>query len=385
VTDQPDPSSGDIPEVIPTEHIAPETPPVAPDSSTAAPDSLPDYGTPNVAASASPVPVTEMAEDSPVAAPTTQATSPASSGAAPAKRARPAAGSQRAQPVRTQRSQANERFTVVTVVSAFRSLIVTFAAAVIVATIFMWWTSPDVLSAKTRGNLAIAQATAARSFITSTALPTPIWFNRIGVIAGHSGIAAYGPTKGNVDPGTVCPDGFTEASVTMNVAKQVVATLQGRGFTVDLLQEWDPRLEGYQAAAFISLHADSCDNFNDGFNHTGFKATYGTQRFTARERDEALNECMRQNYSGVTGLPFTPGSITTAMTDYHAFHQIAPSTPAVILELGFLSYDRDLLQNHTDKLTQGVVNGFLCFLTPSALATNQAPTVPAVPTATRKP
>ena len=77
--------------------------------------------------------------------------------------------------------------------------------------------------------------------------------------------------------------------------------------------------------------------------------------------------------------------ITEAMTDYHAFHQIAPSTPAIILELGFLSYDRDLLQNHTDKLTQGIVNGFLCFLTPAALATNQAPTVPAVPTATRKP
>ncbi len=309
---------------------------------------------------------------------------------APPKKSTRAANAQRAQQSqRIQQSQRQERFTFVTVVSAFRSLIVTFAAAVIAATIFMWWTSPDFLSAKTRGSLAIAQATAVQSVITPTALPTPIWFNRIGVVAGHSGIATYGTTKGNVDPGTVCPDGFTEASVAMNVAKQVVATLRGRGFTVDLLDEWDLKLDGYQAAAFISLHADSCDTFNDGYNHTGFKVTYGTQRFTARDRDEALNECMRQNYSAVTGLPFTPGSITESMTDYHAFHQIAPTTPAVILELGFLSYDRDLLQNHTDKLAQGIVNGFLCFLSPTTLATNQPPTgAPArtgAPTVTRKP
>jgi hypothetical protein len=75
------------------------------------------------------------------------------------------------------------------------------------------------------------------------------------------------------------------------------------------------------------------------------------------------------------------------MTDYHAFHEVATTTPAVILELGNLSYDRDLLQNHTDKLAQGIVNGFLCFLAPKTL--NQGPTnTPervVVPTATHKP
>jgi N-acetylmuramoyl-L-alanine amidase len=271
-----------------------------------------------------------------------------------------------------------EHFTLITIVSTMRSLIVTFAAAVVAATVFMWWTSPDFIAAPVRGALAPVQRTAERSAATPTGLPTPPWFNRIGVLAGHSGKRGENIPD---DPGAVCPDGFFEASVTLNVAKQVVALLQGRGYTVDLLEEYDNnRLNGYQAAAFISLHADSCEDFNDGFNHSGFKVTYPTTRFTARERDEALNDCVRQNYAGVTGLPFTPGSITENMTQYHAFRKLAGSTPAVILELGFLSYDRDLLQNRSDRVAQGIVNGLLCFVEPVALATNQPLGTP-VPTA----
>lgn len=123
----------------------------------------------------------------------------------------------------------------------------------------------------------------------------------------------------------------------------------------------------------------SCENFNDGFNHSGFKSTYPTERFSARERDERLNTCIRENYGSITGLPFTPGSITRNMTEYHAFHQMAPSTPAIILEVGMLSYDRDLLQNHTDQLAQGIVNGLLCFLNPVSLATNAAPVFTPLP------
>jgi N-acetylmuramoyl-L-alanine amidase len=183
----------------------------------------------------------------------------------------------------------------------------------------------------------------------------------------------------------------------MAVARQVVAALKGRGYTVDLLEEWDLRLENYQAAAFISIHADECTNFNDGYNHSGFKSSYPIERFTVRARDEQLNDCIRENYGRVTGLPFTPGSITEAMTKYHAFHEsqghpgIALTTPGIILELGILSYDRDLLQNGTDKMTQGVFNGLLCFLDPQSLATSQAGLTPppnngvVTPTATRAP
>jgi N-acetylmuramoyl-L-alanine amidase len=379
LTEQPDIPSGDVPEVIPTEHIAPESPAIVPDA--------PPEIDPGDALSAARTFPADKRTPEPIAA----SDAPAFIDA-PVASARPSTGAKAAQHPRqpqpakkSQRVAKQERFTLVTVVSALRSLIVTFAAAVIVATIFMWWTSPDFLSAKLAKGLAPIRATAERIIASATPLPTPIWFNRIGVLAGHSGIATYGKTKGNVDPGTVCPDGFTEAAVTMNVAKQVVATLRGKGFTVDMLEEYDVKLDGYQAAAFISLHADSCENFNDGFDHSGFKVTFPTDRYTARDRDEQLNECVRQNYGGVTGLPFTPGSITIDMTDYHAFHKVAPTTPAVILELGFLSYDRNLLENHTDKMALGVVNGILCFLQPKTLPTSVAPTTgpSVVSTATR--
>jgi N-acetylmuramoyl-L-alanine amidase len=249
------------------------------------------------------------------------------------------------------------RYRLITLVSAIRSVVLTFSAAVTVSTIFMWWTSPDFLTTQTRLDLAPVQATQVRaSRATPTALPTPIWFNRIGIVAGHSG-----PNRaGQADPGAICPDGFNELSVTTAVADRVVALLRGRGFTVDLLGEWDQRRLGYQAAAYISLHADSCEDFGYG----GFKSTSPAERQTVLEQDNRLNECVRQNYASITGLEFLPGNITPNMLFYHHWKDIAPTTPAVILELGFLSYDRDLLQNQTDKVANAIVNGLLCYFAP---------------------
>src|SRR5579859_3015228 len=292
----------------------------------------------------------------------------------------------------TPRPPERYRYTLVSVVSALRALSLTFAAAVIVSTIFMWFTSPEFLSAGAQNALGKVQATAARSEVTPTYVPTPVWFKRVGVVAGHSGIATYGPTRGNTDPGNVCPDGFTEESVTMRVAQQVVAELQGRGYTADLLEEFDPRLDNYQAAAFISIHAEACTNFDDGFNHTGFKVVYPVDRLTVRDQDLRLNDCMRDNYGAATGLPFTPAGITENMTNYHSFHLysnhpgIASTTPAVIIELGLLGYDRDLLQNHPDKAARGVINGLLCFLDPlhqqvqpTLVPATNAPLLPGTP------
>src|SRR5207248_2092842 len=107
-------------------------------------------------------------------------------------------------------------------------------------------TSPDFLSAQTKYDLGRVQATDAQVLVPPTAIPAPAWRKHVGVVAGHSGIASYGSTKGNVDSGATCPDGFTEASVTMNVARQIVAELQGRGFEADLLEEWDLRLQNYK-------------------------------------------------------------------------------------------------------------------------------------------
>jgi N-acetylmuramoyl-L-alanine amidase len=334
--------SGAVPEVVPERHIAPEMPadaqlPAEPQADTAADTATPQFIEPGGKTPAYAVRPTRHEHKRQ----SQKVKAPGASSQAPSQpRAR------------------KERFRLVTVVSALRAVIVTFAAAVIVSTIFMWWTSPDFLPAQARRELAPVQATAQQIAAVPTALPTPVWFNRIGVLAGHSGIASRGPTKGNPDPGTMCSDGFSEESVTTAVAGRVVAILRGRGFTVDLLEEWDMKLFGYEAAAFISLHADSCEEFGYG----GFKSTYSSERETVREQDMKLDDCVRANYGSVTGLAFRPDNITDNMRRYHAFREISPTTPGVILELGFLSHDRDLLQNHPDTLAQGIVNGLLCYL-----------------------
>lgn len=139
------------------------------------------------------------------------------------------------------------------------------------------------------------------------------------------------------------------------------------------------KLNPYDLELFLSLHADSCTNFNDGFPHSGFKAVNPIERSTVRDQDLRLVDCLRNYYGQATGLNFSDWSITANMTDYHAFHEITQRTPAAILELGFLYYDRDLLEHHWDKAAEGVTNGLLCFLDPKALATDTPTVIPTLP------
>ncbi len=303
----------------------------------------------------------------------------------------------RAEEIARKRSEPKNRglLTLITVFSAARSLVIVFAVSVIVATIFASFTDNDSLSLKTRQNLAIAYSTQARGETTPTAIPTPPWFNRIGFIRGHSGIAQRGTTKGHPDPGAVCNDEptLTELSVTTNVGDRVIAALRGRGYTVDALDEWDMRLvdpnKPYEAAVVLSIHADSCLNFQDGYDHSGFKVVGPEGRLTVRDQDLRLVDCIRDHYSRVTGLEHTGWSVTNDMLYYHAFREVSQRTPAAILELGFLYYDRELLKNHPEKAAQGIVDGLMCFLDPKGQVINSPATsvptfAPTMPAATPK-
>ena len=55
----------------------------------------------------------------------------------------------------------------------------------------------------------------------------------------------------------------------LKIATLVVQKLKDLGYTVDLLEEFDARLDQYNGMALISIHNDSCDYINDdatGFN-----------------------------------------------------------------------------------------------------------------------
>ncbi|HET9914942.1 MAG TPA: N-acetylmuramoyl-L-alanine amidase [Anaerolineales bacterium] len=176
---------------------------------------------------------------------------------------------------------------------------------------------------------------------------------RIGIVAGHSGN----------DSGAVCMDGngnvtLTEADMNLEIAAMVQEQLTQAGYQVDLLREYDTRLNGYRALAIVSIHNDSCEYIND--EATGFKvaAALNTNDLNRANR---LTACLVDRYRRVTEMNFHAGSITADMREYHSFREIDPSTVAAIIETGFLNLDREILTKHTDLIARGVVEGILCF------------------------
>ena len=176
---------------------------------------------------------------------------------------------------------------------------------------------------------------------------------RIGIVAGHSGN----------DSGAVCYDGngevtLTEADVNLEIAALVQQQLIQKGFQVDLLREYDTRLNGYRALAIVSIHNDSCEYIND--QATGFKvvAALNTNDLNRANR---LTACLVDRYQNATAMTFHAGSITADMREYHTFREIDPSTVAAIIETGFLNLDREILTKHTERVADGIVQGILCF------------------------
>lgn len=176
---------------------------------------------------------------------------------------------------------------------------------------------------------------------------------RVGIVAGHSGN----------DSGAVCYDGngnvtLTEADLNLEIAALVQQQLTQQGYQVDLLREFDSRLNGYRALAIVSIHNDSCEYIND--QATGFKvaAALNTNDLNRANR---LTACLVDRYQQLTDMTFHAGSITGDMREYHAFREIDPSTVAAIIETGFLNLDRELLTRRTDLVAAGVVEGILCF------------------------
>lgn len=172
---------------------------------------------------------------------------------------------------------------------------------------------------------------------------------RIGIVSGHRGH----------DSGAVCDDGLTEAALNFAHAIRVAEVLRAEGYIVDVLDEFDPQLRGYRARALLSIHADSCARIND--LATGFKVARAAHSRAPDESDR-LVACLTARYAARTGLRFHANTVTRDMTQYHAFDEIAPETPAAIIETGFMYLDRRLLEGRPQVVAQGIVEGLLCFL-----------------------
>ncbi|MBX2998720.1 MAG: N-acetylmuramoyl-L-alanine amidase [Caldilineaceae bacterium] len=173
---------------------------------------------------------------------------------------------------------------------------------------------------------------------------------QVALISGHAGY----------DSGAVCTDAsgatlLTEAEINARVADLVAQRLRLSGVDLLILTEYDDRLENLTAPLLLSLHADSCVDLS------GYKAAHRTNS-TVPAEDARLLACIDLHYPAATGLRPHPNTITHNMTSYHAFRRIHPSTPAAILEMGFLGGDQSLLTTGAARVADGITASIQCFL-----------------------
>ena len=233
----------------------------------------------------------------------------------------------------------------------FYNLQLVIIVAFVIATLFTAWTPASLIPGNLSEQLSQVMAVKATTIVD---FPTPTARSRplIGIVVGHWDDI----TK---DPGAVCQDGLTEFQINQDIATRVQQNLRSEGFDVDLLREFDDRLNDYQALALVSIHADSCDYIND--DATGFKVA-ATLANPYPERSARLTACLRDRYAEATGMEFHANTVTQDMSGYHAFDEINSETNAVIIEVGFLNLDRQMLTKKQGRVAEGITNGILCYV-----------------------
>ncbi len=138
----------------------------------------------------------------------------------------------------------------------------------------------------------------------------------------------------------------------------VMRLLEGKGYRVLDLDEFDERLTGLQADALLSMHVDSCVDWE---GTSGYKVARADNS-SIPEIEDKFVACVTDEYGDATALPSHETSITHDMTLYHAFRKIDFNTPAVIIELGFLYHDHETLTQRQEVIAEGLARGITCFM-----------------------
>ncbi len=232
------------------------------------------------------------------------------------------------------------------------TIFVVVISTALVATLLMFFVDPEFLNP-----LVVQGLQLDREDIVNSSLPTPaqtpVWMQRIGIISGHRGR----------DSGAICDDEYgnvllREVDINFAVAQRVVVRLQARNYAVDMLDEVDPRLENYRAAALVSIHSNTCYDFGEYVS--GYIAAISEAR-PQTGIDAFLRECISINYGARVPLrrSFT---LTEDLTNYHVWRRIHPLTPGMILEMGYMLADQAVLTEDPDLLADAITAGILCFM-----------------------
>jgi len=224
------------------------------------------------------------------------------------------------------------------------------SAAVLVAILFTLWNPRKLFRTPNIYDLFQSEAAIETAVSNLNANDGVI---QIGILAG----------EWKNSTGEVCADGIIEVDINLNIANRVKLDLEDRDFQVDLFPEFDLDLLNYDADVLVAIYSGSC--LQKPLPPSGFKI--GTS-LTA-ENPEVINQlavCLAENYQESTHLPFSYEVINPDHSSYHIFRDVHPDTPAVLIEIGMLSTDRNLIENKTTSIVDGITAGIECFLESTA-------------------
>jgi N-acetylmuramoyl-L-alanine amidase len=215
--------------------------------------------------------------------------------------------------------------------------------------------------------------TALPAFLRAVREPPPVTFvgsgrpgpKRVGLQVGHWGNENLPMELEHLrDSGSgAVGGGYTEVQINYDLAQRTAALLRARGVEVDVVPAAVP--VDYQADAFLAIHADG--------DPRGVLSGYKIARSPLSQIpawDDALVAWLYAEYGRLTGLARDDEHITRRMQFYYAFNNrryyyaVAPSTPAAIIETGFVTSaaDRALLVGNPDRAAAGLAAGLLGFL-----------------------
>lgn len=167
-------------------------------------------------------------------------------------------------------------------------------------------------------------------------------FSNVVVDAGHGGI----------DKGARARDGSAEKNYTLDTAKRLKKSLQGRGFNVVMTRSGDYFVPLPTRAAisnrqwnsvFVSVH----------YNDSPRSAPYGTETYYFSPRSYSLAAHIQQELAKVTH------SRGVKRARFHVLRN--NSKPAVLVELGFLSSPEELRRirsgSYRSRLADAIARG----------------------------
>ena len=185
---------------------------------------------------------------------------------------------------------------------------------------------------------------------------------KIALQIGHLDVAKHPDELANLRQNTGgLARGVAEIDINKTVAAIVKKQLEYYGLKVELLPATVP--PNYQADVFVSIHADSSTDKK----RRGYKSAFALpERNTS---DKLLKSLIDASFFNASGLPDDHINVSSNMTEYYAFnkskflHTIAKETPAVIIEMGYLSHEQDIIfLKDTKRPATALTEGILKFL-----------------------